>query len=272
MPEPFILMCAPNGARRLKADHSALPINPAEIAACAEEVYETGASILHLHVRDPDGKHSLDPEYYLPAIDAVRKLVGRQLIIQVTTEAVGQYMRDEQKEVVKAVRPEAVSFALREICGSEDLVLDTADFFGWMRAENIFPQIILYDEQDVTRFMGMKRRGVFATDKPFVLCVLGRHEVEASGKLEGFAANLSAESVPWAVCGFGENEHGLPALAAKLGGHVRVGFENNIWRQDGTLAVNNAELVTAAKDAVERSGRTLAKADDVREMFALAKM
>lgn len=265
-------MCAPNGARRLKADHRALPLDPAEIAACSKEVYEAGASILHLHVRDPGGRHSLDPKHYSPAIDAVRKLVGRHLVIQVTTEAVGQYTREEQKEVVKALKPEAVSVALREICVSEELVPDTADFFDWMHTENIFPQIILYDQQDVTRFLDMKNRGIFATDNPFVLCVLGRHAVEATGQLERFAASLSAAKVPWAVCGFGENEHGLPGLAVELGGHVRVGFENNIWRQDGTLAVNNAELVTAAKDAVELCGRTLAKADDVREMFALAKM
>ena len=70
---PLVVMVAPNGARRTKADHPNLPLIPAEIAREAERCAAAGASVLHLHVRDEDGRHSLDPRLYLAAIDAVRR-------------------------------------------------------------------------------------------------------------------------------------------------------------------------------------------------------
>ena len=66
--DPFIVMCAPNGARRSQADHGRLPVTPAELADCAESIHAAGASIMHVHVRDDDGAHSLDVDRYRDAI------------------------------------------------------------------------------------------------------------------------------------------------------------------------------------------------------------
>ena len=88
---PLLVMVAPNGARRTKADHPHLPITPADIAAEAGRCRDAGATIFHLHVRDQNDAHSLDPDRYRAAIDAVRAAVGESLVIQVTTEAVGRY-------------------------------------------------------------------------------------------------------------------------------------------------------------------------------------
>ena len=107
-------MSAPNGARRQKKDHPEIPISPDEMALCAEQILQAGASILHLHVRDDDGSHSLDVDRYQNSINAIKNKVGDQLIIQATTEAVGIYDRHQQMEMVKKLRPEAVSIALRE--------------------------------------------------------------------------------------------------------------------------------------------------------------
>ena len=72
-------MSAPNGARRSKDDHEALPLTPEELAACAESVADAGAAMLHLHVRDKQGKHSLDPDSYRAAISSIRDRVGDQI-------------------------------------------------------------------------------------------------------------------------------------------------------------------------------------------------
>ena len=87
MTVPFIVMSAPNGARRGKDDHQSLPITPDEIAACAEDVADAGASIIHLHVRDEHGAHSLESDRYRAAIAAVRERVGDGMVVQITTEA-----------------------------------------------------------------------------------------------------------------------------------------------------------------------------------------
>ncbi len=269
MPDPIILMCAPNGARRSKRDHTELPITPVEITDCAQRIYEAGASIIHLHVRNEQGEHSLAPAHYKPVIQSIRKRLSDKLIIQITTEAVGQYSRAEQIAVVKELRPEAASVALREICPTENEVADTALFWEWMQRENIFPQVILYDQQDVVWFLDLRKRGVFGANRAFVLCVLGRHGLTAPKELQNFASKLCDAGVSWAVCGFGKAEHELPQKAVSLGGHVRVGFENNIWRPDGSLAEDNAEFILAAKKQVEAQGHPVATADDVRKMFHL---
>jgi len=76
---------------------------------------EAGATLIHLHVRDNDGKHTLDASYYKKAIKAIRRAVGRDMVIQVTSEAVGIYTPDQQMNMVRELRPEAVSLAIREL-------------------------------------------------------------------------------------------------------------------------------------------------------------
>ena len=98
-------MSAPNGARRKKSDHPALPITPDDMADCAEEICQNGASILHLHIRDDHNQHSLDVERYRASIAAIKNRVQDKLIIQATTEAVGIYNRHDQMHMVKELKP-----------------------------------------------------------------------------------------------------------------------------------------------------------------------
>ena len=101
----LVIMVAPNGARRIKADHPRLPITPAEIADEAVPCAEAGASVLHVHVRSDDGRHTLDAELYRAAIDAVRQRLGERMVIQVTTEAVGRYGPAEQRRWCASFAP-----------------------------------------------------------------------------------------------------------------------------------------------------------------------
>ena len=175
MDSPFIVMCAPNGARKSKKDHPALPITPDELADCAESIADAGASIMHVHVRDDSGGHSLDVRRYRAAIDAIRARIGSRLVIQATTEACGIYQRDEQMALVRELRPEAVSLALREICPDESAENDAADFYQWLVSERVMAQHILYSPAEVQRFAYLRSRGVITDDSPFALFVLGRY-------------------------------------------------------------------------------------------------
>ncbi|MBL4800678.1 MAG: 3-keto-5-aminohexanoate cleavage protein, partial [Emcibacter sp.] len=175
MTAPFIIMCAPNGARRQKTDHPNIPITPDEIARCTEEIIAAGASILHLHVRDAQGGHSLDVGRYRAAISAIRDVVDHDIIIQATSEAVGKYSRPEQMAMVKELRPEAVSLSLRELIPDDTALSDMVPFMEWMAQEHIFPQYILYDEADYQRFEAYRKQGIFQTDQPFALFVLGSY-------------------------------------------------------------------------------------------------
>ena len=178
---PFIVMSAPNGARRGKADHSGIPLSPRELAENAQAILDSGASILHLHVRGESEQHTLDPQRYRAAISAVREQVGNRLVIQITTEACGIYSAEQQMAVVKELKPEAVSIALRELIPDPDIVGNASRFFEWLQSNKVVPQYILYSPQEVEWFEGLRRRGIFDDDLPFVLFVLGRYGTNEYG-------------------------------------------------------------------------------------------
>lgn len=272
MTDPFIIMSAPNGARRQKTDHPALPISPRDMAVCAEEIIAAGASILHLHVRDERGAHSLDVDRYRASISAIRDAVGHDIIIQASSEAVGRYSRHEQMAMVKALRPEAISLALRELAPGEDELSAFAEFICWLTKEHIFPQYILYDENDYIRFEAYRKQGVFHNDHPFTLFVLGNYQGTSSKKdTDELRHRTRQAAFPWAVCGFGMNEKHAVSHAAKHNGHIRVGFENNIWRTEDKLLSTNAEMIGFCSKTAKDEGRRVAMVDDVRNLFSIKK-
>lgn len=268
--KPFIVMSAPNGARRGKVDHAGIPLSPAELAENAKAICDCGASILHLHVRDETDRHTLDAGRYRAAIEAVRDRVGDKLVIQVTTEAVGMYSADEQMAIVKDLKPEAVSIALRELVPDRQNPGEASEFFGWLKANGVMPQYILYSPDEVRWFEELRGRGTFHDELPFVLFVVGRYGTTDYGdpaEVEGYRRVLGDERIPWAVCCFGPREDEVSQVAAKTGGHARVGFENNMLMPDGSEAPDNAALVKLAAGHSLPARRELATADDVRQLF-----
>lgn len=274
MSDPLILAVAPNGARKVKADHPAVPLTAQEIGETAAACQDAGAVMIHLHVRNADGTHSLDSDLYRDAVAAVRREAGPDLIVQVTSEAVGIYAPDQQREMVRDVRPEAVSLAVRELIPNEEEVAPFAEFAQWMTREGISPQYILYDATDVHRFADLQRRGVIAADTPFILFVLGRYSKDQTSQpsdLLPFLDAYAAESLamPWAVCAFGAMEAACGLTAAALGGHSRIGFENNLRLANGALAPDNAALIAQVADHAGLMGRDVADSDGARALLGM---
>ena len=112
---------APNGARLQKADHAALPMSTRELAQTARACHAAGADAVHLHVRDAQGRHSLDPDQYRTAIAAVSQ-AAPGMGIQITTEAAGRYDVAEQLHLLQTLKPAAASIAIREMARAPGLV------------------------------------------------------------------------------------------------------------------------------------------------------
>ena len=255
---PCRIMVAPNGARRTKTDHPALPMTPPELAATAAACLEAGADSIHLHARDGKGRHTLARHIYDSYLLAVRRAVGDRMTIQITTEAVGRYTAAEQMEAVRAIRPDAVSMALRELIPNEEATGPAAEFLNWLERSAIEPQYILYDVEDVARFQELRKRGVIPGEEPSLLFVLGRYlaageVVEPRSLLEFLAAHDG--SGRWMVCAFGKEETACLVTAACLGGDIRVGFENSLWLGDGSLAASNEAKVAEICRLVDSFGR-----------------
>jgi len=272
---PIAIAVAPNGARKTHVDHPALPITPDELAACARQCVDAGAAMLHLHVRRPDGTHSLEPDDYRPAIAAVRQAVGDALVIQVTTEAVGIYTPAQQMASVRALQPEAISAALRELVPDAAHEAEAARFFAELAGARTAIQYILYSADDVVRYRDLRARGILPDAPHWVLFVLGRYSAGQRSDPSDLLPLLQAWSdggeitanVPWAMCAFGPREAECALTAALLGGHARLGFENNMLLPDGSTAPDNAALVTNLRGHLDTLNRPLASAAALRAWF-----
>ncbi len=238
------IMLAPNGARKTKADHSRLPMTVAELIAETRLAVQAGADGLHAHIRDSDGRHSLDAGLYRELLSETDQAFPG-LFVQVTTEAVGIYTASEQRSLVHELKPRAVSIGLREVTSDGELG-QVGRLFAFCMDEGIEVQHILYDEGDCSLFMRLKSDGIIPELRPQVLHVLGRYSVGQVSDPSHVALRVQALQyieVDWGLCAFGRNETECLIRALELGGNARIGFENNLEHPDGRVAESNADRV-----------------------------
>jgi len=246
------LMVAPNGARKLKSDHPAVPISIDEIVDTAAKCFFAGADSLHLHVRKADGRHSLDPVLYREAMDEVGRAVP-DMPIQITTESAGIFDVETQFATLQDVIPKAASVSVREIARDEMLA---SKVYGFCAETDIDVQHILYGSDDFQLLEEWRGDGTVPKKLNSVIFVLGQYQPAALAQPEDLQRFLSlpfAKDYKWAMCAFGQNELACAKYALALGGDIRIGFENNLHRPDGTMAQDNAELVTLAHSLRKRT-------------------
>jgi 3-keto-5-aminohexanoate cleavage enzyme len=264
---------APNGGRKTKADHPALPLSADELARTAAECLERGASMIHLHVRDANGGHCLDPDAYRAVIARICQEVGDRLVIQITSESLGLFTPSEQRAAVIEANPEAVSLSLRELAPEKTDEKAFGAFLDRLKQMRIWPQIILYHPHDAERLGAMRKQGLVPFDRLSVLYVLGRFALTRTAiprDLLPFIAADMPRFESWSVCAFGRREAACVTAAALLGGHGRVGFENNVALPNGARAASNAELVGVAVRALEAVGLAAQTTEGLREEMAAA--
>jgi uncharacterized protein (DUF849 family) len=171
--------------------------------------------------------------------------------------------------LLRELRPEAASVALRELIPDDSHLLEASRFFAWARSEQICVQFIVYEPGEARRLQALVERGVLPQRTPAVLFVLGRYSARQQSDPLDLLPFLQAwpRGWPWSVCAFGAQEAHCMAAAIGLGGHARVGFENNLLRPDGLPAASNAESVANVRDLVSCSGRPLADAAQARIVY-----
>src|SRR6056297_2466388 len=245
------LMVAPNGARRGKADHPALPITLPEIVDTARACHAAGADGLHLHLRDAEGRHLLDAGAYREALAELRRAVPG-MAVQVTTEAAGAYAPPHQRAVALGSGADLVSVALREMAAEA-----APGFYAACAEQGIAVQHILYDAGDFDLLARLVPEGLRDAPGLQLIFVLGRYsdgQESDARDLGPFLERLAAReaSADWALCAFGRAETDCLRAAHEAGGKLRVGFENSLWHADGRVARDNAERVRAVVEACER--------------------
>ncbi len=268
--EKLIITVAVIGAEVTKADNPALPITPEEIAEETHRAYLAGASMVHLHVRDEEGKPTQDTGVFRKAMDLIRARCD--IILQVSTGgAVG--MTGEERVKPISLGPEMASLT----CGTvnfgggvfwnpPDLI---EDFARKMKEAEVKPEIEVFEAGMIHNAMRLVWKDVLNLPLHFDF-VMG-----VPGGIGGHLRDLIylVESIPqgstWSVAGIGKYELPLAAAAIILGGHVRVGFEDNIFYTKGVLADNNAQLVSRVKRLALELGRGVASPQEARRILGL---
>ena len=297
----IIISCAITGSIHVPSQSPYLPVTAAQIAASAIGAAQAGAAILHLHARHPDtGRPSADPEHwagFLPAIKA-----GTDAVVNMTTGGSAVMTLDQRLAAPKANAPEmcslnmgSMNFALYPMIdriaqfkhdwekpfleNSDDVVFkntprDIAHVLAEMgQARAARFEFECYDISHLTMLKHFVDRGLIQGPLflQFVFGVLGGMpaEPEILTLLKRTADRLFGESYQFSVLAAGRAQIPMATMAAAMGGHVRVGLEDNLYISKGVLAKSNAEQVDLIGEIVTRLGRTIATPDEARAMLRL---
>ncbi|MCG7623973.1 3-keto-5-aminohexanoate cleavage protein [Epibacterium sp. Ofav1-8] len=256
----YRIMVAPNGARRGKSDHAALPITSRELAATAAECHRLGAHRLHMHVRDQDGCHSLDAGLYREALAAVGA-AAPGMGIQITTESAGIFDVAAQLACLESLRPAAASVSVREMARDRDLARRAYAVAAEAGTE---VQHILYTPDCVAQLTRWYQDGTVPEDMRDAILVLGQYASGLEARpdmLPAFLTEIAPLELNWTLCAFGGAEHACLLAAIEAGGQVRIGFENSLGAQGAPPWGDNAASVAAFIEAAAARGHRLAPLD-----------
>jgi uncharacterized protein (DUF849 family) len=291
MQEKVIIACALTGS--MTAPHKvnpAVPVTPEQIAREAIAARAAGAAIVHIHVRDPQsGVPSMDYALYEEVVMRIRDS-GSDVIINLTTGPGARYRPDDE-DPTKASRDSTMASSARrvehivrlkpEICS---LDVATMNFPGYafvnlpkqleemvqmIQEAGVKPELEVFDLGHAWLARSMVERGLIKGTPLFQLCM--GVPWAAPGKPENMIAmrNELPPGATWAGFGIGANEFPMVAQAAILGGHVRVGLEDNLYIAKGQLASGNAQLVERAVQIVQALGAQVATPADARKILEL---
>jgi 3-keto-5-aminohexanoate cleavage enzyme len=270
MDEAFIITCAITGAETTKEHNPNLPVSPEEQALAAKACVEAGASVIHLHVRDDAGKPSQDTERFKQVADLIKKECD--VILQFSTGgAVGESTTRRLAPLI--LRPEMASLNVGSINFGDEVFVnlpkDVALLAAEMKRLEIKPEIEVYDIGMLEYGVSLVTKDLIASPAHFQFVMGTKFGISANrDNLEFMRAKLPPGST-FAVAGIGRFQLEMVAPALELGGHVRCGFEDNIYLSKGVLADSNAVLVDQVAHIAKRLGKRPATVAEARKILCL---
>lgn len=270
--EKAILTAAIVGAETMREQNPAVPYTAEEIGLEAERCREEGAAIVHLHVREPDGRPSQSRDLFARAIEEIRRRTD--LVIQVSTGgAVG--MSASERAQPLALEPEMATLNCGTINFGEGIFDNPLPLMREMarhiREAKVIPELELYEFGHLDNALLLAKEGLI--DSPFhVQFVLGvRGAMQPSQMRVRLLASELPDGSSWGIAGIGRHQLPMVQLALELGGNLRVGLEDNIYLRKGVLAEGSWELCREARRMADESGRGLATPDEARARLGLER-
>jgi 3-keto-5-aminohexanoate cleavage enzyme len=274
MTQPAIITVAITGSQPTKEQNPAVPIHPAEQVESAHEAYEAGASLVHIHVRDEQGKSSSDVERFRQVQAGIRKHCPG-MIVQFSTGGRGRLAEERGGSV--ALKPDMASLATGSVNfatiiyeNPPQLVEDLAKS---MLANDVKPEVEIFDAAMLYNARTLVNKGMMKAPA-HVQFVLGiPNALPVRERLLDFLISELEDRLPgatWTAAGIGRFQLEVNHWALKRGGHARTGLEDNIYFEKGRLAASNAELVKRVADLCGKYDRHPATAQEARKLLGLA--
>jgi 3-keto-5-aminohexanoate cleavage enzyme len=270
MSDELLITAAVNGAETNRKQTPYVPYTPAEIAEEAERCRRAGAAMVHVHGRKPDGEATQDRETYRRILEAIRERTD--VLVQFSTGgAVG--MDIEERIEALELQPDMATLTTGTVNFGEGVFMNSLPQIRTvaerLNTHGVRPEIEIFDTGMVDTAMRLVDEGLLEPPLhfDFVLGVPGgmggREE-----NLEFLAGMIPSEST-WSVAGVGRHELPLAKRAVEMGGHVRVGLEDNIYVRKGELAKGSYELVEQVVEMAEAEGRNPMSPDAAKRMLRL---
>ena len=285
-----IITCAITGAVTTREQTPYLPVTPEEIATSALEAAEAGAAVAHIHVRDPEtGRPSVNVDYYRDTVDRIKKH-NKDLLINLTTGpgafylpsfgvnlaqgAPGSFLAGAAKRVehIQAIKPDLCSLDFNTMHQAGDGIRInhkrvTREMLRLVQEAGTKPELEIFDSGDLRIAQEFVAEGL-VKGKPFWQFAMGvKYGWGSTPNALHYAYRELEPGSTWSAFGIGKDEMPLVAQTMILGGHVRVGMEDNIYTSKGVLAKTNAELVKMAVDIIKLLGGSVAGYQEARDIL-----
>jgi 3-keto-5-aminohexanoate cleavage enzyme len=267
--DPLVITVAAVGAELTPEQTPHLPVTPGQLGETARLCRVAGAAMIHVHCRNDDGTNTASPERFDAAQQAIRS--QSDLIVQFTTGgAIG--MTVAQRTGPLRLRPEMATLTCGTVNFGDEIFENSFPIMRGILAEldryEVKPELEIFDAGHLANAKRLERDGLLAWPQhcDFVLGVPGG--LDASVRNLSFLVDALPHGCTWSVAGIGRDQLPLAAVAIAMGGHVRVGLEDNIYYSRGRLARND-ELVARVARIAEELGRQVATPDQARTILGL---
>jgi len=270
-----IITVAPTGAWPSKQDNPNIPLQPKEIA---EEVYAcwmAGAAVAHIHVRDDNNKSSMNFDKFVETVEYIRA-TDCDIILNLTTSGQLGLKDEERMKHLIALKPEMASYDCGSMNWMHNSVFENSPRFleklGLVMQENsIKPEIEIFDAGMVYNALYYLKKGVLKAPLHFQFVLGAPGGMAATVENLVFLKSLIPEGSTWGALGIGKGHLPIMFTTLALGGHVRVGMEDNIYYARGVLAKSNVEFVERARRLILEADKDIATPDEARIILGLTK-
>jgi 3-keto-5-aminohexanoate cleavage enzyme len=273
--EKLIITAAITGSRITREATPYIPMTPEEITASAIECWEAGASIVHIHVRDPNtGLGTQDIGLFRQVVEPLRERTD--LVLCLTTSGVpGKNLSVEERLVPLELGPELASFDAGSINLGGSVFINTPEFLRAaalrMTKEGVKPELEVFDVGMMVTCLRMREEGSLRDPLHFQFVLGTPWGIPAAPKSLLHLLDYLPERGTWSVIGIGKAHLPMSMMGLILGGHIRVGMEDNIYYAKGELATSNAQFVERIVRIAKEYGREVATPDDARKILGLRK-